>query len=108
MGNGQALIDSFRVGMIPDPITGYVVNASGVGIAGASVSIADATGTVVASATTDVTGFYFMATTGVLVPGANYNIRVSTLPSGFTSASPSSQSFTWQGVAVAFNNFVLN
>ena len=108
MANGQALIDSFRVGMIPDPITGYVVNSSGMPAPGATVSIADATGNIVASATSDVTGFYYMATTGILVPGSNYTIRVSGLPSGFTSATPSSQSFTWQGVTVAFSNFVFN
>ena len=108
MRDGQGLIDSYRLGLIPDPITGYVVNANALGIAGATVSITDTTGNVVASATTDITGFYFMATTGVLTPGANYTMRVSSLPTGFTTATPPSQAFTWQGVAIAFSNFVLN
>lgn len=108
IGDGQGLINAYRAGTVPDPITGYVVDANGGGVAGASVSVADANGAVAASATSDVTGFYFMATTGILVPGANYTIRVSGLPSGFTSGTPSSQSFTWRGVTVAFTNFVLD
>jgi len=66
----QGLIDSLPVSMIPDPITGYVVDANGVGVPGASVSIVDAGNNVVATATTDITGFYFMVTTGVLTPSA--------------------------------------
>jgi hypothetical protein len=63
---------------------------------------------VVATATTDITGFYFLATTGVLTPGANYTIAVSGLPAGFANVTPPNQPFTWQGSAIAFGNFSLN
>jgi hypothetical protein len=61
----------------------------------------------VAKASTDITGFYFLATTGVLTPGA-YTISVSGIPAGFTSATPPNQAFTWQGTAIVMSNVVLN
>ena len=103
----QGLIGSLKVSMTADPITGYVVNSSGVGIGGATVSIFSGASTV-ATATTDITGFYFFPTTGVLTTGANYTVGVSGLPSGFTSSAPASQGFTWLGTAVSLSNFVLN
>jgi Tol biopolymer transport system component len=103
----QGLIDSLRVSLIPDPITGYVVNSLGVGVPGATVSILNTAGNAIAPATTDITGFYFLATTGVLTPGA-YSIAVSGIPAGFASSTPANQAFTWQGTAIALNNFVLN
>lgn len=106
--DAQGLIDSLRVGAIADPITGYAVNSAGTGIPGATVSIIDANGNTIANATTDITGFYYMATTGVLSPGANYTLQVSSLPAGFASVSPTNQPFVWQGAALAFTNFVLN
>jgi hypothetical protein len=103
----QGLIDSLRVSMTPDPITGYIVDVSGAGLAGARVSILDAANNVVATAATDITGFYFMATTGVLSPGATYTLQVTGLPAGFTIA-PANQTFIWQGGAITFSDFVLN
>jgi hypothetical protein len=76
----QGLIDSLRVSLIPDPVAGYVVDGSGMGLTGATVSILNSGGVVVASAATDITGFYFLATTGVLTPGAGYTIAVTGLP----------------------------
>ena len=93
----QALIDSLRVSLIPDPITGYVVDDSGVGLAGATVSVLNSGSAVVAT-----------ATTGVLSPGATYTIAVTGLPAGFGNVTPPSQTFTWQGSSMAFANFVLN
>lgn len=104
----QALIDNLRVGLIPDPITGYVVDANGVGLAVATVSILDGGAAVVATTTTDITGFYFLATTGVLSPGAPYTLVVTGLPVGFGAVTPPNQPFTWQGGAIVFSNFVLN
>jgi hypothetical protein len=103
----QGLIDSLRVSLIPDPITGYIVNSLGVGVSGATVSILNSAGNTVATASTDITGFYFLATTGVLTPGA-YTIAVSGIPAGFTSATPPNQAFTWQGTAIVMSNVVLN
>lgn len=104
----QALIDSLRVSLIPDPVTGYVVDGSGIGLAGATVSILNSAGGIVASVTTDISGFYFLATTGVLTPGAAYTIAVTGLPAGFGAVTPPNQTFTWQGSAVAVGNFVVN
>jgi hypothetical protein len=103
----QGLIDSLKVSLIPDPITGYVVNSMGVGVPGATVSILNAAANTVATATADITGFYFLATTGVLTPGA-YTIAVTGFPAGFASSAPMNQAFTWQGTAIALNTFVLN
>jgi len=104
----QVLIDSLRVSMIPDPITGYVVDSNGVGVPGASVSILDAGGHAVATATTDITGFYFFATTGVLVSGSSYTVAVTGLPAGFVTTPPPSPAFTWTGTGMMIGNFVLN
>lgn len=104
----QALIDSLRVSVIPDPITGYVVNSSGVGVAGAAVSILDAGGNVVATATTDITGFYFFATMSVLTPSASYSVAVTALPIGFMTTTPPSPAFIWSGSGLMIGDFVLN
>ncbi len=104
----QGLLDALGVSLTPNPITGYVVNANGVGVAGATVSILNSGGSTVAVATTDVTGFYFLATTGVLTPGANYTVGVTGFPMGFAISTPTNQAFTWQGTAIALSNFVLN
>ena len=105
----QSLIDSLRVSALGNPITGYVVDSTGVGVADATVSILDASGsTVIATATTDITGFDYMATTGVLISVAGYSLAVTGLPAGFMSVSPANQPFMWQGTAVVFANFVLN
>jgi hypothetical protein len=104
----QGLIDSLRVGTIADPITGYVASLSGMGVAGATVSILDAGGNAVATATTDITGYYFFATTGVLVPGSSYTVAVTGLPGSFVVSMPAaSPAFTWSGIGMMIGNFVL-
>jgi hypothetical protein len=105
----QALIDSIRVGAIADPITGYVVNASIVGVPGAVLSIQDAHGNTVATATSDITGYYYFSPTGVLFSGSSYNVTVTGRPAGFTSSTPAAYPyFTWTGTGMMIGNFVLN
>lgn len=105
----QALADSIRIGQVADPITGYVVNAANVGVSGAVLSIRDAVGNTVATASTDITGYYFFATTGVMVPGSSYTVAVTGLPAGFVSSTPAaSPAFTWAGTGMMIGNFVLN
>jgi N-acetylneuraminic acid mutarotase len=105
----QSLIDSLKVGLIPDPITGYVVDGNGAGVAGAVVSVLDAGGNVVATATTDITGFYFFAAMSVLTPGSSYSVSVTGLPAGFTTSTPAmSSAFLWSGTGMTIGNFVLN
>jgi len=82
-----------------DPIVGTVLNAP----MGTMVTILDGTGTstVLGPTTTDSTGFYYFANTG-LVKGVSYTIKV-TLPGGFNGVTPSSQIFTWAGKGLVFN-----
>jgi len=103
----QSLIDSLKVGITPNPVTGYVVNSSGLGLSGATVSIVSA-GNTVATATTDITGFYFFPTTGVLSPGSTYTVAVVALPAGFTTSTPAFQTFMWGGTAIMLSNFLLS
>jgi hypothetical protein len=105
----QGLIDSLRVG-IGDPITGYVIDSSGVGVPGATVSIlaGDGSGSTVATSVTDITGFYFFATTNVLVQGSSYIVAVTGLPAGFLNLPAPSPTFAWAGGGMTIGNFVLN
>jgi roadblock/LC7 domain-containing protein len=71
------------------------------------VSLIDsATGTTLARATTDVTGFYFFPTTGLLNTNGTYSVSVTGLPAGFSSSSPA-QTFTWIGSPISLSNFTL-
>jgi hypothetical protein len=103
----QGLTDSLRVGTMADPITGYVVDSNGVEVIGATVGILDAGGNMVATASTDITGYYFFATTGVLVPGSSYSVAVTGLPPGFVTTPPASPAFAWSGTGMMVGNFVL-
>jgi len=82
-----------------DPIVGTVFNAA----AGTMVTIWNAAGTstVLGPTTTDGTGFYYFANTG-LAKGVGYTIKV-TVPPGFNGVTPTSQTFTWGGKGLAFN-----
>ena len=80
----------------PDPITGTVSNAP----AGTMVTISNGA-TVVLTAFTDSTGFFYFANTG-LIKGVIYTIQV-TVPGGFTGVTPTSQTFTWGGKGLVFN-----
>lgn len=105
----QGLIDSLRTSTIADPLIGYVVSASAVGVPGITLSILDAGGNTVATASTDITGYYFFATTGVLVPGSSYTVAVTGIASGFVTSTPAaSPAFTWTGTGIMIGNLVLN
>jgi hypothetical protein len=104
----QSLIDSLTVNGVANPITGSVVSSSGSGVAGVTLTIFDSGGHAVATATSDITGFYFFASTSSLVPGSTYTVRVTGFPTGFTTSNPPSQSFTWAGTAISLDIFVLS
>ncbi len=108
ISDAQSLINSLTLGSTPNPLTGFVLTTSGSGISGATVSILDSLGNTVATGTTDVTGFYYFATTGVLTQGNTYTVKVTGFPAGFTTSSPASQTFTWGGTALTLGNFVLS
>lgn len=106
--DATALLDTLKVTMTPNPITGYIINSSGLDLSGVTISIINNSQIVAATATTDITGFYYFATTGVLSVGSAYSVQVSTFPSGYTSSSPASQSMTWQGASVTLDDFILS
>jgi hypothetical protein len=89
----------------PNPVMGYAVNSSNTGIPGAIVSVVNSAKTVVASATTDATGFYFFAKTRAFTIGSNYTVKV-TPPKPYRSVT--SPTFSWKGTAVTVANSVLN
>ena len=90
-----------------DPIVGNVVNASGAGVSGVTVSLLTSKYATVATVTTDAMGYYYFPATSGLTSGASYNVKV-TVPKAYRNASPSSQSLTWKSAAVSLSNFVLN
>jgi uncharacterized repeat protein (TIGR01451 family) len=92
----QSLINSLSVSIAANPITGTVVNSSGAGVPGVTLGILDSGNHSVATATTDITGFYLFATTSNLIVGATYTINLV----GYMN---SSAQFTWQGTAATFN-----
>jgi Carboxypeptidase regulatory-like domain len=104
--DAQSLIDSLRTTLSADPITGFVVDSTGAGVAGATVSLLNsASNTVIETATTDITGFYYFAKTSTLTMNLNCTVQVTGL-AGFTASTPA-QTFTWVGTRMAFN-FSLN
>jgi alpha-tubulin suppressor-like RCC1 family protein len=107
IADARSLIDSLTATTVPNPITGTVVTSTGAAAPGATVSLVDSNGAIVATATSDVTGFYFFATTGLLSTGVTYSVSVTGFPAGFTSSSPQVQTFTWVGSSISFSNFTL-
>jgi hypothetical protein len=104
--NVLGLITSLKASVATtDPITGFVVNSSGVGVPGATIKLLDSTSTPVATAVgTDATGFYYFASTGTLTKGAIYTVQVTTpLPAPYTTSTPAQQTFTWGAKGLAFN-----
>jgi uncharacterized repeat protein (TIGR01451 family) len=90
-----------------NPVTGNVVNANGVGIPGVTVSILNSAKATVATATTDVSGFYYFPADSGLTLGTSYSVRAS-VPAPYGGSKPFSQEFTWRAVGVSLSNFVLN
>jgi len=87
------------------PVVGSVVSTSDAGIAGRTVNLLSGKN-VVATASTDAVGFYYVDTTA-LKAGAQYSVSV-TIPKGYKASSPASQAFTWNGKAVQLATFTLN
>jgi hypothetical protein len=107
ISDAQYLLGILGAQLKADPILGSVLNSTLLGISGATVNLLNSTKAVVATATTDVTGFYYFATTGGLTIGKTYTVKV-TLPSGYRGSMPSSQSFTWKAIGIALSKFTLN
>ena len=67
--HARDLLAHLKTQNVPNPVTGYVTTSTHGEVPDAVVSILDPTNTVVATATTDSTGFYYVANTSVLTPG---------------------------------------
>jgi len=87
------------------PIVGSVTSANDAGAAGRTANLLSGK-SVIATASTDAVGFYYFDPTG-LTPGAQYTVKV-TIPKGYKSTSPASQTFTWSANPVVLADFVLN
>jgi uncharacterized repeat protein (TIGR01451 family) len=103
----QVLQASLGTNLTPDPVMGYVANSSNVPIAGAGVTVQNSSNMVVATATTDSSGFYFFPLTNSWTLGGSYVVKV-TLPKGYKASTPASQKFTWQATQVILGTFMLN
>jgi hypothetical protein len=87
-----------------NPILGWVVNSGGAGLGAVTVNLMSSSATV-ATATTDATGFFYFADSGLTL-GGNYALTIS-IPAGYTSSTPAAQAFTWSGTSVV-GDFSLN
>jgi sugar lactone lactonase YvrE len=88
-----------------DPITGFVVDSTGTGVLNVTISILNSPSNTpaVLPVNSDLTGFYFFATTSSLTVGSTYTIQVTGIPAPFSLPSPSFQTFIWTGKGLAFN-----
>ena len=103
----QAILASLGVNVAADPIMGSVVNSSGVGVPGLTVNLLNSSKSIVSSATTDVTGFFYFPATGGLTSGATYTNKVA-IVKPYKNTTPSSQIYTWKASTVLLKNFVIN
>ena len=96
-----------NVGPVPNPITGTVLDAYGHGVPGVTLNFLSSSGAGVASASTDISGFYYFPVTSSLSLGETYTV-VPQIPGGYKNSAPSSRSLTWKATKLALSNFVLN
>ena len=99
------LLADLRTTSVQNPIVGYVTTAANGEVRDAVLSLLDANGAVVTTATTDSTGFYYFPGTDVLQSGAAYAVMVTGFPKGFTTASPAVQGFNWLVTPVSLAPF---
>ncbi|HTI39691.1 MAG TPA: choice-of-anchor Q domain-containing protein [Vicinamibacterales bacterium] len=106
IADAQSLQATSGTRLKPNPIVGSVVNSANVGLSGATVNLLNTRKSVVATTATDAVGFYYFADPSGLTAGTAYTVTV-TLPKGYKSSSPGTQSFTWSNSPVLLPNFVL-
>jgi len=90
------------------PVMGHVASSGNLEISGATVSLLTSSKMVVAKVQTDATGFYFFPKTRLLLGGANYTVKVTSLPKPYRKSTPASQTFSWRGASITLTGFVLN
>lgn len=104
--NLEILMQTVAPQAIPNPLIGVVTDAAGLPVADATVTILNGK-VVVADATTDATGFYYMARTTDWPSGTTYSASVA-LPKGYKRSTPSLLTFTWTGSEVVLPPFLLS
>lgn len=104
--DAQAVMNTVGAGLRPNPLMGTVVNSSGIGVA-TTVSLFDSSKHLIATATSDSTGFYYFPLTKLLTPGVQYTLQVS-VPRGYKKSNPASQTLTWSGSLIMVTPFLLN
>ncbi len=90
----------------PNPVMGAVTSSTGVGLAGAAITVLNAAKAVVASTPSDSTGFYFIAKTSVFATGGTYTVKMAS-PKPYKSSTPVSQTFVWSRNQITLGNFTL-
>jgi hypothetical protein len=105
IADAQALQATLGTQAKAAPIMGSVTSTTDAGTAGARVNLLSGK-TVVATATTDAIGFYYFDSTA-LVTGVQYTAQV-TIPKGYKTSVPASQTFAWIASSVKLADFVLN
>jgi len=105
IADAQALQATLGTQIQAAPIVGFVTSTNDAGTAGRTVNLLSGK-TVIATASTDATGFYYFDSTN-LTRGAPYIVTV-TIPKGFKTAQPTSQTFMWSASTVKLADFVLN
>lgn len=105
IADAQSLQSTLGAQIKVAPVVGSVAGTNDAGTAGRTVNLVSGK-TVIAVASTDAVGFYYFDST-VLALGSQYTVNV-TIPKGYKSSAPVSQSFTWSGSPVKLIDFVLN
>ncbi len=105
IADAQSLQTTLAARVKAAPIIGAVVSTNDAGIGGRIVNLMSGM-TVVATASTDAVGFYYLDTAS-LMPGARYSVN-AVIPTGYKASSPASQTFVWSAAPVKLADFVLN
>jgi uncharacterized repeat protein (TIGR02543 family) len=105
IADAQSLQATLATPLKGAPIVGSVVSTNDTGAAGRTVNLLSGK-SVVATASTDAVGFYYLDTTALQM-GAQYGVSV-TIPKGYKASSPAVQTFTWTGKALQLATFTLN
>jgi len=103
----SALMSMAGANLVPNAIMGNVVTGTGAGLGNVSVNIFNSKNVLVATATSDSTGFFYFPVTNIFTSGSSYTVNVN-LPKGYKSSAPANPTFTWNKLAVKLNSIVLN
>jgi hypothetical protein len=105
IADAQSLQASLGTQLKAAPVVGLVTSTNDAGMAGRTVNLSSGK-TVIATATTDAVGFYYFDT-AALAAGAQYSVNV-TIPKGYKTSLPASQTFAWTANPVKLADFMLN